>query len=1126
MRRPISFKDYFPGVCLVWVIACSEPSKPLRFEAVSPEQTGITFSNTLEESEAFNILTYLYYYNGGGIAAGDINNDGLTDLYFSANEKGNHLYLNKGNWVFEDISQSAGVEGPEGWTTGVSMADVNGDGWLDLYVCQLGDYGGITGRNQLYINQGEGNFAEKAGAYGLDFQGFATQAAFFDYDLDGDLDMYLLTHSVHANDTYRDTSIRRDFHPTAGDRLFRNEGKRNPDDEDVYFTDVTATSGIFSSKLGYGLGIAIADLDKNGYPDVYIGNDFHENDYLYLNQGDGTFREALAESVGHTSQFSMGVDIADFNRDGWMDIISLDMKPWKERILKTAEPPNTYEIYQYKLRQGYYYQFPRNVFQVHQGLKKDTSGRLIPHFSEQGYLLGVDATDWSWSALWADLDLNGWEDLFVTNGIFRRPNDMDYINFVSQPEVVRSLEAGITEENMKFIQEMPQVKVPNRVFAQQDQGMLVQSADIWGLAEAGFSNGAVYADLDKDGDLDLVTNNLNATASLYKNHSDSLGSGNFLSIRLKGNTLNTWGVGATVTAYANENQWSRSLFPPKGYLSSMPPVVHIGVGEVEALDSVKVWWPGKVPSTTLLTEVAANQHLIIEQSNSRSLHDSSMAYLPATPQVHQWEEAVNGLAYAHQENSYVDFNKEILMPHMLSKEGPALATGDVNGDGLEDVFIGGAKNQLGSLYFQDTTGDFHQTYQPGFDEDSLHEDVDATFFDADGDLDLDLYVVSGGNEYRGPYKPLLDRLYINDGKGAFQRAEAHLPEMYVNGACVEPADIDRDGDLDLFVGGRSIAGFYGVIPRSFILENDGAGKFRDVTQEVAPDLAYAGMVSDALWVDINSDEKLDLLVAGTWMPIRSFISKKGKLQETTQLAGLGWTNGWWNVLYAADLDGDGDKDILAGNLGKNSPFTASREAPCTLYIKDFDGNGSVDPIMCRYREGKSYPVASRDELLSQLVGLKKRFLDYDSYAEAQITDIFTTEELKGAERRYVFEFSSLMLTNNGNGTFAISELPREVQVAPVYAFATQDVNQDQQPDILWGGNFFGVGPGQGRYDAGVGGIAIGTGNGAFRPVLPVDSGFWIPGEVRKMVWIGRGENSRRLLIAKNNGRTQMLSLHP
>jgi len=1103
------FKILLLITVLQW--GCQRKKQTNIFQLLSEEKTGIRFSNNLSESPEFNILNYLYFYNGGGIAAGDVNNDGLTDLYFTANQLPNKLYLNQGDLRFSDVTEEAGVAGIEGWTTGTSMVDINGDGWLDIYVCQVGDYQGIEGNNLLYINQQDGTFQEAAREYGLDFRGFSTQAAFLDYDMDGDLDMYLMNHSVHNNNTYQDTTIRRNRHPLAGDQLFRNDGENG-------FVNVTEQAGIYSSELGYGLGIAVSDIDRNGCPDIYIGNDFHENDYLYLNNCDGTFSEVLERAVGHTSQFSMGVDIADINQDGWMDILSLDMKPYREAILKTAEPPNSYDIFQFKRSYGYYYQYPRNALQLNQGLPASPDNlQSIPQFSEVAQISGLDATDWSWAALWADYDLDGKQDLFISNGIYRRPNDMDYINFSSDPKVVRSLKSGIDTQDLAFIEKMPQVKIANRLFTFEETLKYREVSREWGLDQPVFSNGAIYADLDNDGDLELVTNNINEPAYVYENLSDSLTDHHYLKVKLEEDQHNSMSIGARIEAHYGDNVWVREQFPVRGFLSSVEPMIHFGMGKIEILDSLMIYWPDG--TLDIREKVATNQLLNIQKSSTNGRKNT----LPPTYKpIFESVDSSLGIDFRHKENNFIDFQREPLMPHMLSQEGPALAIGDVNGDGLDDVFVGNGRRYLSELYIQNGDGSFISIQDTLWQSDSAHEDVDAVFFDADNDEDLDLYVVSGGNEFRGPYKPLMDRLYINDGTGNFLREDDRLPEMYENGSCVRPADFDGDGDIDLFVGNRVISGYYGIAPRSFILENDGSGYFTDVTEDIAAPVARAGMVSDACWMDINHDDKLDLIIVGEWMPVTTFIYKKGQFKENTQLAGLGWTSGWWNSIRSADIDNDGDQDLIVGNLGLNSTFEAQRNEPCFLYLNDFDENGSIDPVICYFEDGNRYPFASRDELLAQIVPLKKKFPTYESFAESSIEDIFTAQQLKNADIRYAYTFASSYLENRGDGTFEVHELPREAQIAPVYDILVKDVDKDGNQDLVLGGNFSGVGPNRGVYDASYALFLKGNGLGGFTPVSPRESGLWVKGNVRAIRALRQKENKALLVFGKNGAELQFV----
>jgi hypothetical protein len=1087
--------------------------EPPLFSLLGAEETGVDFSNTLKPEVDFNILNYLYFYNGGGVAIGDINNDSLPDLYFSANQAPNKLYLNRGSFRFEDITEQAGVAGQGDWSTGVSMADVNGDGWLDIYLCQVGEYEGVTGKNQLFINQQDGSFAEQAAAYGLDFHGFSTQSCFFDYDRDGDLDMYLLNHSVHAHETYKRASIREHMHPTAGDRLFRNDGER--------FTDVTAESGIYSSEVGYGLGVVAGDLNQDGWPDLYIGNDFHEDDYLYLNQGDGTFAEVLKSHIGHTSRFSMGVEMADFNNDGLLDLLSLDMKPEREDILKTSEGAGTYDLYRFRISYGYGYQYPRNALQLNRGM---APGDSAPLFSEIAQLAGIDATDWSWSALFADYDLDGHKDLFISNGIYRRPNDMDYIKFLSDPNTTRSLNEGVSEESLEWIEKMPQVRVASYAYRNEGELRFSKQTQSWGLEHPAFSNGAAYADLDNDGDLDLVINNLNEPAFLYRNNARQQTDNRFLKVRLEGKEGNRWGIGTKVWVKTKGQELFQEMQPTRGFQSSVAPELVFGLGKAEKVEAVQVSWPDG--TTESRKGLAVNQLLTFRQSEAG----------PAPAQAEEVPEPLfrevadqAGLDFVHRENRFNDFARESLMPHQLSTQGPALAVADLNGDGLDDVFIGGASRQAGALYVQDPLSReprFLRVPTFLFPSDSLYEDVAAVFFDADGDQDLDLYVGSGGNEYSGTWPTLRDRLYINTGLASFGgrkmapqfvRADSLLPAMYDNTGCVRPADFDQDGDLDLFVGGRVVSRAYGLSPRSYLLENDGSGRFRDVTESLAPELAQPGMVCDAQWLELDGQPGPELAVVGEWLPLRLYQPAKN-WQQTT----LANSHGWWNCLEQADLDGDGDLDLIAGNLGLNSVLKAHPKEPATLYLNDFDQNQSLDHILSFYKNGESYPFAQRDELLMQLAFLKKQYPNYRDYALQGVEDIFGKEALEKSKKLQAETFASAWFENQGNLQFQLRELPREGQFAPVMDLLVHDFNADQQPDLLLAGNFYGTGPNVGRYDASLGSLLLGQAAG-LQALEPRQSGLWLRGEARRLALL-KSRSGYLLLVARNDAAGQLFEL--
>ncbi len=1083
-------------IAVILAVLLAGCTRDTLFKRLSPQDTGIGFRNDLPADTTFNILNYLYYYDGGGVAAGDVNGDGLIDLYFTASALSNRLYLNRGDFRFEDATDQAGVAGEGDWTKGVAMADVNGDGLLDIYVSNVA-YLDKQGRNELFINRGDGAFTDQAAAYGLAHEGFSTQAAFFDYDGDGDLDMYLLNHSLHVEDTYGPDTLRYERHPRAGDKLFRNDGG--------FFTDVSDSAGIYGGRIGYGLGVAASDLDNDGCPDLFVSNDFHEHDYLYYNNCDGTFTESIRTAMGHASRASMGNDAADFNNDGRIDIVVLDMLPERQEYRNRSDIGESREIYDLKRRFGYHHQVARNTLQLNRGLRR---------FSEIGYLAGIEATDWSWGSLFADLDHDGRQDLFVTNGIPRRPNDMDYAQFAAAPGVQAALAREITPETYALIERMPEVRIANYAFRNDGELSFTNQTRAWGLDDPGFSNGAVYADLDNDGDLDLVVNNIDEPAAVYENRSDRFPDRHYLQVRLEGQGPNTAGIGTKVMLYAGGGMQMREHMPVRGWQSSVDPRLHIGLGARARADSLLVVWPDGRRQT--LTDVAADRMIVLRQEDAAEVHR------PA-PQPDPLFEEVTSLLdfdFRHEENAYFDFNREGLMPHKISTEGPALAAGDVNGDGRADIFAGGAKRQAARLFLQQADGRFASVSDALWRADSLHEDVDAAFFDANGDGALDLYVVSGGNEYWGQADALLDRLYIGDGTGGFVRDPDALPPNYVNGCCVAPRDFDGDGDMDLFVGGRVEANNYGEIPYSYLLENDGSGIFADVTETCAPGLSRAGMVSGAAWTDYDSDGLDDLVVAGEWTPVRVFAQRNGRFveQETPGLAG---SEGWWQDIAVEDMDDDGDPDLILGNLGRNSSVRADREAPALMYIRDFDGDGNTDHILTVMRDGGRYPIATRDEIIFQMPSLLRAFPTYADFGEGRYEDLFTDEERAGALVRQANTFASAWAENLGDGSFTLRELPAEAQFSPVYAILPGDFDNDGRKDLILGGNFYGVRPSRGRYDAGYGLLLRGDGQGGFEAVDPAESHLLLEGEVRALRLVPH-ERGPLLFVARSDDTVKAL----
>lgn len=1093
-------------------MGCAEdPASPSLFERRSPEETGLTFKNELAESPDLNILNYLYYYNGGGVAAGDVSGNSRVDLYFTANEGSNALYLNRGDFRFDDVTEAAGVGGTADWSTGVTMADVNGDGRLDIYVSVVQGILGLEGHNQLFINQGPDDngipqFEERAPAYNLDQRRFGTQAAFFDYDGDGDLDVYLLNSSIHEEQTYGRGTLREQESERAGDRLLRND--------DSTFVDVTDKAGIYSGRTGYGLGVAVSDLDQNGCPDLYVANDFHEHDYLYYNQCDGTFNEAIEQATGHVSYSSMGVDAADFNNDGRPDVAVLDMLPFEEEVLNTSGGADSEDTYELKRQYGYHHQLDRNTLQLNQGNKR---------FSEIGLLAGIAATDWSWAPLFADLDNDGRKDLFVTNGIYRRPNDLDYIEYASRDEFAQKTE-NITAADLSIQDRLPQRPVQNFSFHNDGNLTFSDSTDAWGLDSPGFSNGAAYADLDNDGTLDLIVNNVDAPASIYENRADSLRDHHYLKVRLEGRAGNTRGVGVNVRVHQGE--WTQLLeqMPTRGYQSSVDPRLHVGLGTRD-VDSVTVTWPNG--DTERRTQVRVDQTMVFRQTDATppapkgesAEENPPFAVLPAD---------TLGIDFRHEENtSYDDFHREPLMPRRLSTEGPALAVGDATGNGLDDVYLGGAKRQPGALYVQQPDGQFRRATANDslWSADRVHEDVDASFFDATGNGALDLYVVSGGNEFWGDADALRDRLYRNDGSGTFRRAEDALPEeMTSNGAVVAPGDVDEDGHVDLFVGSRAVAREYEATPTSYLLENDGRGHFEDVTDEVAPALRSVGMVTDATWTDVRGSQASDLVVVGEWMPVTLFEQNDGRLVDRTEAAGLADTQGWWNAVHAVGRNGDGAPELIVGNLGLNSRLKTSPESPVQLYRNDFVGDGNPAPILTRYTDGTRHPWAGRDLLLERFPSLRDKFPTYESFGAAQLEDLFSRDKIREAAVETAQTFATSNLQQQEDGTFAVEPLPSRAQLAPVYGILVDDLDKDGTQNVLLGGNFYGVRPKQGRYDASYGTVLRRVGAGTWAALPPYESNVYLSGEVRAFELLTRADGSQYVLVARNNDQPQVVRL--
>ena len=1086
------------------LISCSQKTDlkqtlPL-FESLSPKITGIDFTNTLNETEEFNIIEYLYFYNGGGVAVGDINNDGLLDIYLSSNQLPNKLFLNKGNMAFEDITAQSGVGSPGPWKTGISMVDINGDGLLDIYVCRLGDWKGVKGKNELYINNGDLTFTESANKYGLDFQGFSTQAAFFDYDRDGDLDMYLLNHAVHTENSYGRASLRYMDSGPEGDRLYRNNAEKG----ELKFTPVTNEAGIYSSQIGYGLGIGIADVNNDGWPDIYVSNDFNENDYLYINQADGTFKESSKEALRYMSRFSMGNDLADFNNDGWIDIISLDMLPEDETVQKMSAGEDSYEIYQLKLNFGYGRQTTRNSLQLN-----NANGT----FSEISQLAGVNATDWSWSPLFADFDNDGWKDLFISNGIARRPNDMDYINFITNPEIRDGLVQRPDISDLKISGQMPPGEVPNYFFRNSGNLTFENVSEAWGITEATISNGAVYADLDNDGDLDLIVNHINQPSEIFENKLNQFTSSekpSFLKIRFEGSGNNKFGIGVRVEAYLGDAKIIQENFTSRGFQSSVAPEINLGLGKASNIDSLKVIWPSGKRET--LRNLEVNKLITVKEENALLVSIPKIEKKLFLPQKLSPEET--GLDFLHVEDDYNDFNKEPLLPHKLSQEGPAFAIGDIDGDGLEDIFVGGASGQESQLFIQNKNGKFLRSERNFMKKDLESEDIYAAFVQSGTKEFANLILLNGGNN---PSIPHSNKIHQNEGS-YFESLDLPIdPEIQY--AVALPQDLDGDGLEDLFVGGRNVTGKYGQLPRSYILKNSGNGTFMDITSQMAPDLASIGMVKSAAWIDLDQDGYMDLVVTGEWMPISILMHRNGKLVNETEKFGLANTSGWWNTVEIGDLNGDGFPDLVLGNLGLNSRLKASTEAPVRMYVRDFDGNGSLEQILTYHDKGKEYTIATRDELVKQIPVLKKEFVRHSDFAGKTVHEIFKNFKLEEAILYEATQFKSLALLNNKGKGFTIQALPVESQFAPIQAILLEDLDGDGILDLLLGGNMTAASPYFGAYQGSHGLALKGDGNGGFS--IMENGKLGIQGDIKHIQSI-KVKNETWILFVKNDGELEVI----
>ncbi|MDI1304268.1 MAG: VCBS repeat-containing protein [bacterium] len=1095
-------------VFLVFIVSfssCSKFNNDALFSKQESDDTGIKFVNKVVNGPKMNLFKYRNFYNGGGVAIGDINNDGLSDVYFTSNQGSNKLYLNKGDFKFQDISKSAGIEGTKSWSTGVVMVDINADGLLDIYVCNAGNTESKNQENELFINNGNLTFTEKAAEYNLANTGITTHAAFFDYDKDGDLDCYILNNSFIPVSSLNYSNKRelrdKDWNvPEAlkggGDKLLRNDNGK--------FNDVSESAGIYSSLIGFGLGVTVGDVNGDLYPDIYISNDFFERDYLYINNKNGTFTEQIQDWASHTSQSSMGADMADINNDGKADIFVTDMLPENDERTKNVTSFDNYDLFSRKLNLDFYYQYMQNTLQLNNGNNQ---------FNEIAHYAGVAKTDWSWGALLFDMDNDGYKDIFVSNGIYNDLTNQDFMDFFANSFFQKLATSGKKDEMEMIIAKMPSTPIPNYAFKNNKNITFTNEAQNWGLDTPSFSNGSAYGDLDNDGDLDLIVNNVNMEAFVYKNNSEKNPKNHFVKVKLKGDNQNKFAIGSVVELFSGKEIIRQELVPSRGFQSSVDYAMTFGIGS-KKIDSLRVIWPN--------SKFQAIKKVVNNTTYNLNVTDAKLNYSLKKQESKPFFSEKKATFLAHKENDYIDFDYEGLISKELSQEGPSLAVADINGDGNDDVFIGGAKGQAGKIYLNNGNDNYTISNQKDIDTDANYEDTAASFFDVDGDGDQDLLVGSGGNEKedQANYK---NRLYLNNGKGIFIKSKTIIPTTNTNVSVIAPNDFDNDGDMDVFIGSRSVPGIYGVDPKQLLLENDGKGNFSNATDKKVFKGNELGMITDAVWEDIDNDGKKDLIIVGDWMAPKILKNTGKRLVEYK--SNLTEYSGFWNAVSCVDVNNDGKKDLILGNKGINTSYKASNANPMRLFINDFDDNGTIEQVATRSINGKDFPIHLKKEITTQIPMLKKKNLSYLDYSKKTFQELFAPEILSKTIQKTATIQESIIAINAGNGTFKVKVLPKEVQFSCVNTICTLDVNHDGILDIILGGNQYEFKPQFSRLDSNYGSILLGAKNGIFSWLPYNKSGFFVKGEVKHVRTIKNKNNTISLLAVINDNIPKIFKLN-